>query len=362
MNLSVATLFCLALLLANPLRSEEVDNYLREQMTKQHIPGLAFAVTKEGQLARSGGFGLANIELGAAVQPDTVFQIQSITKTFTATAIMMLVEEGKLNIDDKLTAHLADLPASWNDITLRHLLTHTSGIKDFINEPTLDLRQEITPQAVIQSLRDLPLNFAPGQKYAYSNTGYHLLGMVIHKHTGKLWGDYLRQRIFEPLGMTHTRVVSLSEIITNRAAGYVWEDGRIQNGHFLAGSILAYAGGGLRSTALDLAKWDAGLWSDQLLKPKTLEQMWTAATFNDGTKSKYGLGWNVDELQGHIYVSHTGSHMTGFKTVLMRFLKDKLSVIVLTNQRAADQTAIAKGIAGFYLPDLRANSGPTSGR
>ncbi len=357
MNLVAKATLVVALLLVQPaVPAEEVGDYVRGQMDKQHIPGLALVVAQNGAITRAEGYGLTNIESRSEVQPETIFQIQSITKTFTATAIMLLAEEGKLSVEDKLTQHLSDLPDCWKEITLRHLLTHTSGIKDFINEPTLDLRHDITPVDVIKSLKDLPLNFPPGQKYAYCNTGYHLLGMIIHKITGKMWGEYLRQRIFEPLDMKQTRVISISDVITNRAAGYVWEDGRLKNGYFLAPTILAYAGGGLRSTVLDLAKWDAALWSDKILKQPALDQMWTAARLNDGTKSGYGFGWNVGELQGHPFVSHTGSHMTGFKTVLMRFLDKKLTVIVLTNQRAADQTAIAKGVAGFYLPDLRGKS------
>ena len=330
--------------------AEQVDDYVRGQMTKQHIPGLALAVVKNGEVTKSAGYGVANLELNTSVTPNTIFQIQSITKTFTATAILMLVNEGKLSVDDKITRHLSNLPGCWSDITIRHLLTHTSGIKDFINEPTVDLRKDLKADEVIKSLADLPLNFSPGEKYSYSNTGYHLLGMIIHKHTGKLWGDFLNERIFEPLSMSDTRVVSLSEIITNRADGYVWENGRVLNGYFLAPSILAYAGGGLRSTVLDLAKWDAALYSDKLLKQSVLQQMWSAPKCNDGSNSNYGFGWNLGEFKGHRFISHTGSHMTGFKAVLMRFLDDKFTVIILTNQRGADQTVIAKGVADIYLP------------
>ena len=346
----------LVLLQCPATRADEVDDYVRGQMKKQHIPGLSLAVVTNGQITKAAGYGLANVELNVAAAPSTIYQIQSITKTFTATAIMLLVNEGKLSVDDNINKHLSGLPACWSEITVRHLLTHTSGIKDFINEPTIDLRKDLNPQDVIKSLADLPLNFAPGEKYAYSNTGYHLLGMIIHKLTGKLWGDFLKERVFEPLGMDNTRVVSLSEVITNRAAGYVWEDGRLQNGHLLAPTILAYAGGGLRSTVLDLAKWDAALCSDRILKQSTLNQMWTAAKFNNGSNSVYGFGWVIGQFRGHRLVSHTGSHMTGFKTVLMRFVDDKLTVIVLTNQREADQTEIARGVAAIYLRDPRSKA------
>ncbi len=349
--------YVLTLLVAFTSRADEVDDYIQTQMQQQHIPGLSLAVVTNGAVLKTAAYGLANVELGVPVRTDTVFQIQSVTKTFTATAIMMLVEEGKVGLEDKLTEHFGRLPEAWNGITVRHLLTHTSGIKDFINEPTVDLRLDLKPEDVIESLRKLPLNFAPGEKYAYSNTGYHLLGMIIRKVTGRYWDEFLCERIFQPLGMNDTRVISWSEIITNRAAGYAWEDGRLRNGNFIAPTILGYAGGGLRSTVLDLAKWDAVLCTEKLLKRSTLEQMWTPAKFNNGRDSTYGFGWGIGKEHGHRLISHTGSHMTGFKSALARFVDDKLTVIVLTNQRAADQMAIAKGVAAFYIPGLRQPAG-----
>lgn len=332
-----------------PARADKVDDYIRGEMDRQHIPSLALAVLRNGETVKSAAYGVANIEANLPARLETVYQLQSITKTFTATAIMMLVEEGKIALDDKVTKYVEGLPACCEEITVRHLLSHTSGIKDFINEPTVDLRKDISAQGVVKSLTDLPLNFAPGEKYSYSNTGYHLLGMIIHKVTGKLWHEFVKERIFDPLGMNDTRVISLLHIITNRAAGYVWENERLQNGHFVAPTILAYAGGGIRSTVLDMAKWDAALYTERLLKRSTLEQMWTSAKLNDGKNAGYGFGWVVGEFRGRGQISHTGSHMTGFKTVMMRFLDDKLTVIVLTNQRGAEQVKIGQGVAEMYF-------------
>jgi CubicO group peptidase (beta-lactamase class C family) len=339
----------LALLLVCVGRADNVDDYIREEMNKQHIPGLSLAVIKDGKVIKAEGYGLANVELNVPVKANTVYQLQSITKSFTATGIMLLVEEGEVELSDKITKYLDGLPATWNEISVRHLLTHTSGIKDFINEPTVDLRNEITPEAVIKSLADKPLNFQPGEKYTYSNTGYHLLGMIIHKVTGKLWGNFLRERIFEPLEMAETRVVSLSDVITNRASGYAWVDDKLQNGRFIAPTILSYAGGGLRSTVLDLVKWDAALYTEKILKRSSREQMWTAATLNDGSKTAYGYGWGIGKLQGHRRVGHNGAHATGFHTTFNRYPDDKLSVTVLANQRGANTDAIADGVAKFYL-------------
>jgi D-alanyl-D-alanine carboxypeptidase len=335
------------------LLADEVDEYLQAEMAKQHIPGLALGVVKDGRLERAAAYGLANLELNVPAQTDTIFQIQSITKTFTAGAIMLLVEEGRISVDDKITKHLANLPETWRDVTVRHLLSHTSGIKDFINEPVMDLRLDIQPGDVIEALREKPLNFPPGEKYAYSNTGYHLLAMIIREITGQDWGEFLKERFFDPLGMNNTRVISHSEIITNRASGYLWEQGRAQNGRYIAASILGYAGGGLRSTVLDLAKWEAALCSDKILKPATLEQMWTPAALNDGSKASYGFGWGIGTHMNRRLISHTGSHVTGFKSVLARYVDDKITVIILTNQRAANQMAIAHGVAAFYIPERK---------
>lgn len=349
MNIATHLVLSLALLLSVQCYADKVDDYVQGEMEKQHIPGLSLAVLRSGETIKCAAYGLANIEANLPARPETVFQLQSITKTFTATAVMMLVEEGKIGLDDKVTKYVEGLPACCNEITVRHLLSHTSGVKDFINEPTVDLRKDISAQRVVKSLVDLPLNFAPGEKYSYSNTGYHLLGMIIHKVTDKLWHEFVKERIFDPLGMNDTRVISLSHVITNRAEGYVWENDRLQNGHFVAPTILAYAGGGMRSTILDMTKWDAALYTEKLLKHSTLEQMWISERLNNGSKAGYGFGWAVGEFRGHRLVSHTGSHMTGFKTAILRFLDDKLTVVVLTNQRAAEQVKIGQGVAAMYF-------------
>ena len=242
------------------------------------------------------GYGLANVETGLKVKPDTVFQIQSVTKQFTATAIMMLVEEGKVNVDDPVSKNLDGAPDAWKTITVRHLLTHTSGIKDFINEPTASLRLDMTEDEVCQATLPRPLNFPVGSKYAYSNTNYHLLGMIIHKLTGRTWGQFVEERICKPLGMTDTRLYNHAAVVARRAAGYKRAGRGWTNGDFIAPSILAYAGGGLLSTVEDLAKWDAALYTEKLLKRSTLEQIWTSGTLNDGSKAGYGFGWAVGEF------------------------------------------------------------------
>ena len=322
-------------------------------MEQQHIPGLSLAVVKDGHIVYQNAYGLADLELKVPVSVDTVFQIQSVTKTFTATAIMMLVEEGKVALDDPVSKYLEGTPESWSPISIRHLLNHTSGIKDYINEPTASLRLDVSEQEVLEATAPRPLNFTPGERYTYSNTGYHLLAMIIRKVTGQSYGDFLAERVFKPLGMRHSRVQDLFEVIPGRAAGYRWQDGKLTNGDFVAQPILSYGGGGILSTAQDLAKWDAVLRNQTLLRKSTLEQMWTPATLNDGSKSRYGLGWGINRYSSHRYVQHTGGHITGFQSVFRHYLDNGLTVIVLINQSGnADPSKIAARIAGMFLSEL----------
>ena len=348
-GLAVVSLLTLAL----AVQADSIDEYIKREMQNQHIPSLSLAVVKDGKVIKAKGYGLANIETNTPATADTIFQIQSVTKQFTATAIMMLVEEGKVDLDAPVGKYLDGTPEIWQSITVRRLLTHTSGIKDYINEPTQSLRLEVTDAEVFAAAVTRPLDFPVGDRYAYSNTNYHLLGMMIHKISGKPYGDFLQERIFAPLAMKDTRILSLAEIIPHRASGYRWDGKEMQNGEYIAASVLGYAGGGIRSTVRDLAKWDAALYTEKLLKQSSLEQMWTPAKLNNGSLTSYGFGWGIGTLSGHRFVSHTGGHLTGFTTVITRFLDDRLTVIVLTNQTGlSDPSAIAKGIAGFYLPGL----------
>jgi D-alanyl-D-alanine carboxypeptidase len=330
--------------------AERVGELVKAEMERQEIPGLSLAVAKEGHLVLAKGFGLANVELGVPATPQTVYQIQSMTKSFTATGIMMLVEQDKVRLDDHVGKYLAVPPERWKYITVRHLLTHTSGIKDFINEPTASLRLDVTEEEVLKAALRRPPDFQPGEKYAYSNTNYHLLAMIIHKVTGHPYGVLLRERIFDPLAMNDTRVISLSEIIPHRAAGYRRERGVLRNGEFIAPTILGYGGGGLRSTVLDLVKWDAVLYTERLLKKSSLDEMWTPAKLNGGKPSGYGFGWGIAVIRGRRCLSHTGANVTGFGSAICRFVDDRLTVIVLTNCNPVNSFEIAQRIARLYLP------------
>src|SRR5258706_1135425 len=292
--LSISSMTLAKTLEAPPM--EAINQFIEAQMRKQQIPGLSLAVVKERQLLLTHGYGLADVELNVAATPETVYQIQSITKSFTASAIMMLRREGKVGLDDAIGKYLEGVPESWKGITIRRLLNHTWGIKDYINEPHASLRLETTDEEVLRETAKRPLNFAPGEKYAYCNTGYLLLGMVIRKTTGEPYAEILRKRIFEPLGMSSTRVVSLKEIIPGRASGDGVAEGKLIGGDYVAESVLSYPGGGLLSTVLDMAKYEAIWLRGQLLGESTIEEMWTPGRLNDGSRTLYGFWWGIKDL------------------------------------------------------------------
>ena len=340
--------FALVLLLAATVavRADNVDDYVKAQMQKQHIPGLSMAVIKDGKIIKAEGYGLANVELNVPAKPETVYKIGSVSKQFLATAIMLLIQEGKLTLDDRISKFLEGTPETWKEITVRHLLTHTSGI---IREaPGFDPLKVQNDADVIKTAYPLPLRFAPGEKYEYCNVGYFSLAEIIRKVTGKAWGDYLSERLFMPLGMSATRTTTTTDLVQNRADGYVWKDDKLQN----AETWLALRpSGAFLSTVLDLAKWDAALYTDKILKASVRDQMWTPVKLNSGESYPYGFGWMLGTVKGHKLVQHGGS-LPGFRAGFARFVDDKLTIVILTNSDNANPNGIAGGVAALYIPGL----------
>src|SRR5918998_430487 len=207
--------------------SNRVDEYVQAEMKTQQIPGVSLAVIKNGQIVLAKGYGFANVEHQVPVKPETIFQSGSMGKQFTATAVMMLVEEGKLSLDDKITKFFPDAPETWRNITVRHLLTHTSGMTDY--PPDFDLRRDYTEDELFQRIKIVPLAFQPGEKWSYSNLAYVMLGILIRKVSGKFYGDFLQERVFKPLQMSTARIISEDDIVPNRAAGYRLVNGQLKN-------------------------------------------------------------------------------------------------------------------------------------
>ena len=293
----LATPVIIALLFVMPCVAQQnisarIDRYINAEMRRQQIPGI------------------------------------SMGKQFTATAVMILVEEGRLSLDDKISKYFVDAPESWQNITVRHLLTHTSGMGEY--PPDLDLRRDLTEDEYLAIIKSVPLAYATGAKWDYSNLGYVALGILIRKITGKFYGDFLAERVFHPLSMTTTRVISEADIVSNRAAGYRLAGGKLKNQEWVSPSTNTTADGSLYFTVLDLAKWDAALYTDKPLKQSSLAQMWTPVRLDDGTRKAYGFGWHTDDIHHHRIVFHGGAWQ-GFKSFIVRFPDDKMTIIVFAN-------------------------------
>jgi CubicO group peptidase (beta-lactamase class C family) len=295
------------------------------------------------------------------VKPETIFQSGSVGKQFAATAVMMLVEEGKVGLDDAITKYFPGAPDTWNNIKVRNLLSHTSGLAEYESDERTGpsgpfyLRLDFTEDELLKKAEALPFDFQPGEKWSYRNTNYLLLGFLIRKVTGEFYGDYLHERIFKPLGMNATRIISEADIIPNRAAGYQLVKGELKNQDWVSPTFNSTADGALYFTVLDLAKWDAALYTEKLVKKSSLDQMWTVAKLNDGkpNKSNYGFAWTIDQMNGHRVIEHGGAWQ-GFTTYIARYVDDKLTVVVLTNLDSANSNPgrIAHHVAGLYVPAL----------
>lgn len=327
-------------------QADKVDDYVKAEMQRQHIPGSSIAVVKDGKIIKAEGYGLANVELNVPAKPETVYQIGSVSKQLISASILLLIQDGKLRLDDKLSQFLEGTPETWKEITVRHLLTHTSGI---VREaPGFDPLKIQADADVIKTAYPLPLRFAPGEKWEYCNVGYFSLAEIIRKVSGKPWGDFLKERLFLPLEMNITRTTTLTDLVLNRADGYVWRNNKFDN----ATSFFALRpSGAFLSNVLDLAKWDAALYGDKVLSAAMREQMWSPVKLNSGATHPYGFGWELSSVAGHKLVHHGGS-LPGFRAQISRFVDDKLTVIVLTNADGANPNLIALGIAAQYIPGL----------
>ncbi len=295
-------------------------------------PGAAVLVMKDGEVLLRKGYGLADLEQGIPIEPDMVFRIGSVTKQFTAAAILLLEEEGKLSVEDDLRKHLPDFPTSGRSITIAQLLTHTSGIRSYTDMADFGkkAREDMSVDEIIALFRDEPLGFEPGEKYAYNNSGYVLLGAIIEKASGKTYEAYLREKIFEPLGMSQTYYGSASRIIPRRAQGYDEVNAEFENAKYLSMSI-PYAAGALLSTVDDLAKWDRALYGTGLLSQASLDKWWRPFLLANGESIHYGYGWSISSYEGHRVVGHGGG-INGFTCHLLRMPEDRVFVTVLTNR------------------------------
>ncbi len=345
---------------APPALPGRIASYVAAELKRQQIPGLAVAVVQRGKVIGVQGFGLANVEHRVPVTPETIYQSGSVGKQFTAALVMLLAEDGTLSLEDPITRFYPEAPWSWREITIRHLLTHTSGIPDY-EDTAIDLRKDYTEDEFARLAFGLKLEFEPGSRWSYSNTGYVLLGAVVRKVTGRFYGDLLRDRLFEPLGMKTARVISEEELIPHRAAGYRREKGALRNQAWVSPSLNTTADGSLYLSILDLVAWDAGVRAKAVLRPESWEAVFTPVKLRSGKTYPYGFGWFVDDHSGQRRHHHSGAWQ-GFKAYVSHHLGSDLTVMVLANLAQADPGAIVAGVAGLVEPGLAVRTGPIADR
>jgi CubicO group peptidase (beta-lactamase class C family) len=339
----------------------KIDQYVNAEMAHERIPGAEVGIYRRGQIVLAKGYGLADVELNVPVKPETLFQSGSVGKQFISAAVMMLVEEGKVSLDDSITKYFPDAPASWKPILIKNMLSHTSGLAEYEtpertgpNGPFY-LRLDFTEGQLAKKIEALPIDFPVGSKWSYRNTNYVLLGMMIHKVTGEFYADFLAERIFKPLDMKSTRLISDADIIPNRASGYEIHGDKLQNQEWVSPTFNSTADGALYFNVLDLAKWDGALYGTSLLKQSSLDRIWTVYPLNDGkpNPAHYGFGWEINTMNGYKVIEHGGAWQ-GFTCEISRYVDDNLTVVVLTNLDSGHSRPerIAHQIAGLVNPAL----------
>lgn len=322
--------------------SAKLDAYLTAA-TQQRLFSGSVLIAEKGRVLLKKGYGMANIELDVANSPQTIFRLGSITKQFTATSILILQEQGKLSVQDPVCKFITECPSAWEPLTIHHLLSHTGGIPNFTAQPdyvrTMSLPSP--PAATLARFKDKPLAFAPGEKFAYSNSGYVVLGMIIEKVSGQAYGDFVRKNIFEPLQMKNSGYDRTSAILKNRASGYSLERGEWANASFIDMSI-PHGAGALYSTVEDLYLWDQALYSERLLSAKSLTAMFSPVLGN------YAYGWGVGPQFNRRQIAHGGG-INGFATYISRYPDDRVTIIVLSNLEQANASRLARDLGAIVF-------------
>jgi CubicO group peptidase (beta-lactamase class C family) len=310
------------------------------------FPGLALAIMRHGQLVRVQGYGLANLEHSVPVHPDTIFKSGALGMQFTAVAAMLLVEDGKLSLDDSVRKYLPEAPRTWAPITIRTLLNHTSGLPSF---PNGEFRTDYTDEQLLGIIYNQELNFPAGTRWKFSYAGYVTLGLLINRVSGEFYADLLASRVFAPLGMHTARLIDELAVIRNRAAGYELHNGELRNAEWVSPTANSTADGSLYLSALDYAHWDAGLLGGKILKPESWAEMARPARLASGRDYPYGLGRFLERSAGQEVWRHSGSWQ-GFQTFIIRYLGDELTVVALANGESGDPARIARHVAGMLDP------------
>lgn len=337
--------------LAQALPTEAQLDAVVASYFKADEPGAAVLVMRDGKPLLRKGYGMADMELGIPIQPDHVFRTGSITKQFTVAAILQLVEQGKIRFDDPITKFFPDYPTQGKTITIEHLLTHTSGIQSYTDRDGFiaTIRNDLTPLQLIDTFKNDPMQFSPGERYAYNNSAYILLGAIIEKLTGQSYADYITANVFARAGLTNTYYGDATRIIPKRIDGYARVSGKIAHARYVSMSI-PYAAGSILSTVDDLAKWTEAVAAGKVVNLELLERAWTPYKLTSGESTSYGYGWHVNELYGSRVIAHGGGIM-GFSAHAMWMPAEKVFVAVLSNTEDAPVSTeyLARRLASYAI-------------
>ena len=328
---------------------ERIDELVSDSMEATRTPAISVAVQQGGELILARGYGLADVENNVQATEHTVYRIGSVTKQFTAAAVMKLVEAGKVALDEPITKYFPGYPVGEFHITVGQLLDHTTGIKGYTEMPSFweQSRLDLSHEQMIELFSAAPYEFEPGDRYQYSNSGYYLAGLLIEKASGRTYAEYLRETFFRPLGMRESHYLYNDPIVPNRAEGYRVEDGVLLNDEPLS-MLLPFSAGTLGSSVLDLVRWTSALGAGDVVAPDSLEAMTTRRRLPGGEEIGYGLGLQVGEMAGHRKISHGGG-INGFLSQLSWYPDDELVVAVLSNSTSAEPAALEARIARAVL-------------
>ncbi len=333
-----------------PYVSFRIDSAVRAAMEQRQIPGLQLAVIKYGLIIKKGNYGMADLESRLPVTDSTMFAIASMSKAFTCAGILLLMEDGKLSIDDTLGKYFDSLPSSWTPVTIRRLMNHTAGLRDDWEEDDNYFFTNKTDSAFFSELKAAPLKFPPGDGFSYG-CGPFILGLIIEKVSGETYAAFMKHRIFEKLGMTNSRINDAEAIVRNRAAGYRLKNLSVVHGRQISAAAQARGDVGVLTTVTDMLKWYAALQDSSLLKKSSLDQMFSPGVLNDGNKTPYGFGWFVGPYRDHPLFVHSGGFRTGYNSVIVIYPEDHVCIIILTNLFRAGAGEIAIDIIGLFNPE-----------
>lgn len=333
--------------------NRRVSAEIRKKLKANHLAGIAVCIVEKGEPVYCEAFGYADVENRRRLTCDTPFQIASLSKQFAAVSVMLLVQEQKLKLDDPILDHLDGLPDDWSEITVRQLLSHTSGIRDYTEFPNIrdEYQEDLERLKILQQIYSYPLDFQPGAKFKYSNSGYVVAGHLIEAVSGMEYSEYLQKKIFSPLEMTNSRLEPLQNDDTSRAIGHDYKDGKLQPSTYNS-PAWAFAAGGIVASVNDLAKWDAALDSGAVLPKTELQVLWEEQRAG-GRKTEYGMGWMLMPAPGSgTFVYHFGGK-PGFSTSMARLVENRVSIIVLSNRTEGHSQQILDAVGKIWLSRKR---------